>query len=369
MKLISSLTFAALAFSVATAQQQQPTRQTPSLQQSQSAQPAQPPQQNPTPPPGNEQPVAQTADTQQTQAQQQGNFIALRVVGSWVRDPRGLSLGRIEEVLLNRNNGAIEFAIVAPNSPTAANTRLVPMPWSMLNYAWDQAQAGGPAGANQVFVANVGAERLAQAPSLDRSRSTTANDPVLAAASMFFSAQGGAGNASSSVSGSGAASTTLTSDQAFAPALIASGVGLVDTNGLAVATNGGGTNASLPPSSRSQTNFIPIPRPGSAPPYTPLTPNPPAAPGAATGSPSQPASGAANSGGIAPPSGGQRASGTPVPGTGKPPGPPVTGGGTENGTRVPATGGTGSGSSSGGAGTGGSTGGAGGSTGGAAGTR
>src|SRR5205809_389152 len=118
MKLISSLAFAALALSVTTAQQQQPTSQTAPVQQSQAA-PAQQPQQNPAPPPGNEQSAAQTADTQgamqQTQAQQQGNYIALRVVGSWVRDPRGLSLGRIEEVLLNRNNGALEFAIVAPN--------------------------------------------------------------------------------------------------------------------------------------------------------------------------------------------------------------------------------------------------------------
>jgi hypothetical protein len=284
----------------------------------------------------------------------------LRVVGSWVRDTRGLSLGRIEEVLLNRNNGALEFAIVAPNAATAS-TRLVPIPWSMLNYAWDQAKTGGPAGANQVFVSSVDAQRLAQAPSMDRSRSTTANDPALAAAATFFSGQGATGSGSSSVSGAGGVST-VTSNQVPAPALLPDGA-VIDSNGVpVVATNLAGTNV-VSAASRRQTNVISIPKPGSAPPFAPLTTNQPAVSGVAATNPGQPA--AASTTGSAPP-GGNRVSGTPVPGTGRP-APQPGNGNSGSGTRVPATGGTGSGSTSGGSGSGGTTGGTGGSTGGSTG--
>src|SRR5262245_57010558 len=81
-----------------------------------------------------------------------GGHITLRVVGSVVHDRSGGRLGRIEEVLVNPQSGQIEFAALATGFPTN-NARLVPVPWSLLRYEWDQSQAGGPAGANQIFSA------------------------------------------------------------------------------------------------------------------------------------------------------------------------------------------------------------------------
>src|SRR5688572_18765101 len=97
--------------------------------------------------------------------------VALRIVGSHVRNPTGDKLGRIEEVLVNRTSGAIDYAVLAPNFPTN-DSRLVPVPWSILTYAWDQSRAGGPAGANQVFIANLEPSYLAKATTLDRARTT-----------------------------------------------------------------------------------------------------------------------------------------------------------------------------------------------------
>jgi hypothetical protein len=132
--------------------------------------------------------LQQAAQQQQVQQPQpapppQPQHIVLRVVGSQVRNPAGERLGLIEEVLVSRANGAIEYAIVSPHYPTN-RARQVPVPWRALSHVWDQGQAGGPAGANQIFILNIDAARLATAPVLDRSRPATM-DQTLGNAGSF----------------------------------------------------------------------------------------------------------------------------------------------------------------------------------------
>jgi len=239
---------------------------------------------------------------QQTpQQSQQPSFIALRVVGSQVRGTGGAQLGRIEEVLLNPVNGTINFAVIAAGSP-ASTGRVVPVPWSMLQYAWDQSRAGGPPGANQVFVANLDAQRLAQAPPLDRTRAGM--EASLAAASTFFGVPtavfGTTGDASTTFLGSG---TNLT---------------FGTTNQMTVSTN--------PPPARE---FIP----GAQPPFTPLQNVLPVPQEPPNNNQNPPTS---NPGaGIAPPTGGAGKSGTPVPGAGRPPPSPGTGARPSSGGSAP----------------------------------
>src|SRR5687767_4258739 len=167
---------------VATAQQQpQPA------EQEQQAQPAQlSPEQA-----QQLQQAQQAAQQQQVQVQQpqpaqppRPQHVVLRVVGSQVRNHAGERLGLIEEVLVSRANGAIEYAIVSPHYPTN-RARQVPVPWGALSHVWDQSRAGGPAGANQIFILNIDAARLAAAPVLDRSRPATM-DQTLANSGSFF---------------------------------------------------------------------------------------------------------------------------------------------------------------------------------------
>lgn len=178
-------------------------------------------QQQPAPPATPEQQPVQQLDTTTIQTEQapqpeiaqpaRSQHIALRVVGSHVLGQTGERLGRIEEVLLNRTTGAIEFAVVAPQTP-ANSPRLVPIPWGSLTHTWDQSRTGGPAGANQVFSANLDSRRLAQAPSFDRSR-IVGMDQVLANAGTFFGqpqATGAASAAGGNVSGVGAATPPQT---------------------------------------------------------------------------------------------------------------------------------------------------------------
>jgi hypothetical protein len=263
--------------------------------------------------------------------------IALRIVGSQVQNPTGQRLGRIEEVLVNRASGAIDYALLAPGFPTNTS-RLVPVPWSSLTQAWDQNRAGGPAGANQVFVANIPPERLANAPTLDRNR-TFATDPALAAANSHFGAAlgaGGTGSGSGTVSGTGSSQPAVISPTGVvAPGtLTASGVpngnATVGTQGqgtFAVPNGSGGftfvttnrigqvpanaaaTNlvGTLPavtnaPNTPGATNGVAF-QPGSGTPFAPFIP------GAPTNVTTQPAGPSGPSGGLGPP--GERSQGTP----------------------------------------------------------
>jgi len=136
---------------------------------------------------------------------QQPPHIVLRVVGSQVRNTIGERLGLIEEVFVNRASGAVEYAIVSPSYPTNSS-RQVPVPWGALTYVWDQSRAGGPSGANQLFILNMDPRLLAQAPTIDRSR-LSALDQTLANSGNFFGvpqAAGATGTPATGVTGAAA---------------------------------------------------------------------------------------------------------------------------------------------------------------------
>jgi hypothetical protein len=194
MRVVVSLSTLIIASTFALAQQQQP----PAAQAAPIPEAPPPQEPAPTPPPP--------------------QHVALRIVGSHVRNATGEKLGRIEEVLVNRTSGVIDYAVLAPNFPTN-EARLVPVPWSILTYAWDQSRAGGPAGANQIFIANVDSARLARAPVLDRTR-TTGIDPALAAANNYFGVPVGAtGAGSESVVGTAAGQPAVVSQPGTTSAL------------------------------------------------------------------------------------------------------------------------------------------------------
>jgi hypothetical protein len=136
---------------------------------------------------------------------QQPQHIVLRVVGSQVRNTIGERLGLIEEVFVNRASGAVEYAIVSPSYPTNSS-RQIPVPWGALTYVWDQSRAGGPSGANQMFILNMDPRLLAQAPTIDRSR-LSAIDQTLANSGNFFGvpqAAGATGTPATGVTGAAA---------------------------------------------------------------------------------------------------------------------------------------------------------------------
>lgn len=102
--------------------------------------------------------------------------IAMRVVGSNVKNLIGEYLGRIENVVVNGENGMTEFAMLLVNYPTNT-TRYTPVPWGSLSYVWDHSQVGGIPGALQVFLLNVDKATLERAPALDRSQWAALRDP------------------------------------------------------------------------------------------------------------------------------------------------------------------------------------------------
>lgn len=159
--------------------------------------------------------VAVQAQQPQPAEPPQPQHIVLRVVGSQVRNQTGERLGLIEEVFVHRASGAVEYAIVSPSYPTNSS-RQVPVPWGALTYVWDQSRAGGPSGANQVFILNMDARLLAQAPAIDRSR-LSAMDQTLASSRNFFGlpqAAGATGTPATGVTGAAAGQTGATTTPA-----------------------------------------------------------------------------------------------------------------------------------------------------------
>jgi len=120
--------------------------------------------------------AAQSTSTEATQANVQAEPpspqnlnkpIALRIVGSNVKNLKGEYLGRIEDVALNPQSKQIEFALLNVQYPTNSS-RVTPVPWELLSYVWDQGQVGGEPGAVQLFRLDMDKSRLALAPSIER---------------------------------------------------------------------------------------------------------------------------------------------------------------------------------------------------------
>lgn len=128
--------------------------------------------------------------------------IALRIVGSNVKNLKGEYLGLIEEIALNPESKQIEFALLNTEYPTNSG-RVTPAPWQSLTYVWDQSQVGGTPGAVQLFRLDVEKARLAQAPKIDKTQFAQLLMPPFRQQMIAFY-----GSASESVGGTGTETVT-----------------------------------------------------------------------------------------------------------------------------------------------------------------
>jgi hypothetical protein len=271
MKSYAAIVLLALGANSALAQQPQPAA-VPVTEQQQVLQQQQVQQQT--------QEAGAVAVQPQPVAPPQPAHVVLRVVGSQVRNPSGERLGLIEEVLVSRANGAVEFAIVSPQYPTNS-ARQIPIPWGALSHAWDQSRAGGPPGANQVFIVNADSRRLALAPTLERTRTAATMDQTLANAGTFFGQTqpaGAAGGTVGTVSGAVADPGTATTAPVGGGTIVQPGDNQVVIPGQPSTVPPGGNSRVPPPEQRVPfpNNNTVTPGAGAQSPGTPVQPSAPA---------------------------------------------------------------------------------------------
>lgn len=83
---------------------------------------------------------------------------ASELEGDEVRNPIGVRLGHIEEILLDVPAGRIAFALLSCSSGERSGDRFCAVPWSALTYDGD----------NKCFILEMSRERFEQAPSFDK---------------------------------------------------------------------------------------------------------------------------------------------------------------------------------------------------------
>ncbi|HUR47478.1 MAG TPA: hypothetical protein VMZ27_16465 [Candidatus Saccharimonadales bacterium] len=179
--------------------------------------------------------------------------VSLRIVGSNLMNPQGQYLGRIEEAMLSTRN-QLEFALIATAYPTN-DAVLTPVPWSLLNHAWDQSKAGGTPGAVQTFLAPVDKAKLALGPKISRNHRTDLPGDFVQQVYAYYGASpgeiGATGSSSTTVSGGATGgSTTASTGTAATPSGVVVGGGdgvavppvvYTDPSGLIVALPGTNT--------------------------------------------------------------------------------------------------------------------------------
>lgn len=80
---------------------------------------------------------------------------ASRVIGTEVKDSAGNALGKIEDIVLDKSNNSIMFAVVGFGGVLGIGEKYHPLPWSVLDY--DEAATA--------YVVPFTKERLEAAPS------------------------------------------------------------------------------------------------------------------------------------------------------------------------------------------------------------
>jgi len=198
--------------------------------------------------------------------------VALRIVGSNVKNLKGEYLGRIENVTLNPESKQIEYALLDMNYPMNSS-RVTAVPWQMLNYVWDQGQVGGLPGAVQMFRLDVDKARFAQAPTLEKTRLASLLQPEFRQQLFAFygngvdSAVGATGSAGTVGSGSAvggataatpaASANTWTTGAGFIPGGDFVTVLPIDTNTVASINGAATTTNSTAGGGATQTNLFP----------------------------------------------------------------------------------------------------------------
>jgi sporulation protein YlmC with PRC-barrel domain len=79
---------------------------------------------------------------------------AKKVIGTDVRDPAGKSIGKVEDIFLEKQSNNIMYAVVGFGGFLGMGEKYHPLPWSVLNYDEDQG----------AYVVNLTKEQLAAAP-------------------------------------------------------------------------------------------------------------------------------------------------------------------------------------------------------------
>jgi sporulation protein YlmC with PRC-barrel domain len=79
---------------------------------------------------------------------------AKKVIGTSVKDPSGTSIGKVEDIVLDKLSNNIMFAIVGFGGFLGVGEKFHPLPWSVLDY--DETEGG--------YVVNLTKEQLQSAP-------------------------------------------------------------------------------------------------------------------------------------------------------------------------------------------------------------
>jgi sporulation protein YlmC with PRC-barrel domain len=79
---------------------------------------------------------------------------AKKVIGTDVKDPTGKSIGKVEDILLEKQSNNIMYAVVGFGGFLGVGEKYHPLPWSVLNYDEDEG----------AYIVNLTKEQLAAAP-------------------------------------------------------------------------------------------------------------------------------------------------------------------------------------------------------------
>jgi sporulation protein YlmC with PRC-barrel domain len=79
---------------------------------------------------------------------------AKKVIGTTVKDPSGASIGKVEDIVLDKLSNNIMFAIVGFGGFLGMGEKFHPLPWSTLDY--DETEGG--------YVVNLTKDQLQAAP-------------------------------------------------------------------------------------------------------------------------------------------------------------------------------------------------------------
>ena len=90
---------------------------------------------------------------------------ASRVIGTAVKDSAGATIGKIEDVILDKTDNAVMFAVVGFGGLLGMGEKFHPLPWSVLNYDEDES----------AYVVPYSAEELKAAPA-ETIKDLTKND-------------------------------------------------------------------------------------------------------------------------------------------------------------------------------------------------
>lgn len=88
---------------------------------------------------------------------QSGHTTAIRaktVIGSKVRDTQGDTIGKVEDIVLDKTNNSIMFAVVGFGGVLGVGEKFHPIPWSALDYNPSE----------EAYVVNYSKDQLTAAP-------------------------------------------------------------------------------------------------------------------------------------------------------------------------------------------------------------